>query len=408
MKNTSGRKTIKAVLLGVGLLTLVALACSFSGVERNLEPGASVQPPTAEVKRPTDPPATVAVSESPPPVSETQEAQAPASRFSGFMVKRGERFEALDFDGNPLGFSFSIPGIEDIHQYNASVFRDGLAYARYGNQGVNMVSSSGDYRLPFIQSENPISVQVKPDGSQVAWAYQAWAESTPSSEAWVANIDGSQMRKMAEISAEDNQDRWLVLMIYGWTKDNRVLIASQPTGIGGYILYGGFNGLRVYDPQSGELQVLVDDDERLMLSLNSVSDDLSKAAISFGALHIRTLATGVEVVLPALAGQTVCGSAMFSPGGDWVAYACGRNDPENEAGQVMIARTDGSSAPMILYEDGQNAPQVLGWINDDSLLFRSYQREDYAESVWRVNRDGSQLLRLGQFDFIGFIPAASP
>ncbi len=408
MKNTSVRSILKPFLLGVGLITLVALACNFTGVEQSVAPSADTRPPTAEIKIPTGPAATVEVSVSPPPVVGTEEVQGPPARYSGFMAKRSGQFEALDFDGNPLGFSFSIPGMEDIHQYNASVFQDGLAYARYGNQGVNIVSSTGDFTLPFIQSQEPISVQIKPDGSQVAWAYQAWTESAPSSEAWVANIDGSQVRKMAEISAEDNQDRWLVFMIYGWSQDSRVLIATQPTGIGGYILYGGFNGLRVYDPQSGELQVLVDNDERLMLSLNSVSDDLSKAAISFGALRIRTLATGVEVVLPALADQNVCGSARFSPDGTWVAYACGRNDPENEAGQVMVARTDGSSAPMVLFEDGQNAPQVIGWIDNDRLLFRSYDREDYAESVWRVNRDGSQLVRLGQFDFIGFIPAPSP
>ncbi len=328
----------------------------------------------------------------------------PAALYRGFIALRDGKFIAFDFEGNPLGFEADISGIEGVGAYNTSVFRDGLAYSRFEDGTVTLITAAGRRTLDFIRSEHPISARISPDGNQIAWAYQFWGENAPSSELWVANLDGSNARKVDEISAEENRERFLLLHPYRWLPDGRLLYATQPTGIGGYILYGDWNGMRLYDPASGSITVLVGDDERLGLSLSSISNNLSMAALSGEGVRVRRLSSGVEVLLPPTAGLTTCGDGEFSPSDEWLAYACGRNNPDDEAGQVLLAPVDGSLAPQVLFNDSGNAPHVMGWIDEDTILIQTFSRFEYAGEIWRVQRNGTRLTRLSEGIFIGFMP----
>lgn len=349
-------------------------------------------PPTTEAPLPT---LTVAL-----PTAEL----TPAALYRGFIVLRDNRFIALDFNGNPLGFEADISGIDGVGSYNTSVFRDGLAYSRFEDGTVTLITSAGRRTLDFIRSESSISARVSPDGSQIAWAYEFWGSEAPSSELWIANLDGSNARKIDEIRPEENRDRWLLFRPYRWQPDGKLLYATQPTGIGGYILYGNFNGMRLYDPASGSVTVLVSDEEQLGLDLDSISHDLRLASLTGNGVRIRRLGSGVEVVLPPTAGLTVCGDGQFSPSDQWVAYACGRNNPDDEAGQVLLAPVDGSLAPQVLFNDPANAPHVMGWVDEDTILIQTFSRFEYTGEVWRVQRDGTRLTRLSEGIFIGFVP----
>ncbi len=324
--------------------------------------------------------------------------------YRGFIALREGRFIALDFNGNPLGFEADISGVEGVGAYNTTVFRDGLAYSRFEDGTVTVITPGGRRTLDFIRSENPISARISPDGSQIAWSYQYWGENAPSSEIWVANLDGSNARKIDEIGEEENRDRWLILHPHRWLPDGRLLYATQPTGIGGYILYGDWNGMRLYDPASGSITVLIRDDERLGLSLSSISNDLSMAAINGEGVRVRRLGSRVEVLLPPTAGLTICGDGRFSPSDEWLAYACARNNPEDEAGQALLSPVDGSRAPLVLFNDSANAPHVVGWADEDTVLIQTFSRFEYAGEIWRVQRDGTRLTRLTDGIFIGFIP----
>ncbi|MFN7035524.1 MAG: TolB family protein [Bellilinea sp.] len=328
----------------------------------------------------------------------------PAHLYSGFIVLREGRFTALDFNGNPLGFEADISGIEGVGSYNTTVFRNGLAYSRFEDGTVTVITPSGRRTLDFIRSENPISARISPDGSQIAWSYQFWGENAPSSELWIANLDGSNARKVDEIGEEENRERWLILHPHRWLPDGRLLYATQPTGIGGYILYGDWNGMRLYDPARDSITVLVSDEERLGLSLSSISNDLSMAAINGAGIRVRRLGSSVEVLLPPTAGLTICGDGEFSPSDEWLAYACGRNNPDDEAGQALLAPVDGSLTPQILFNDPANAPHVLGWMDENTILIQTYSRFEYAGEIWSVQRDGTRLTRLSEGIFIGFVP----
>ncbi len=395
-----------------GLMAMIILSACQPGVPAGSEPTpdafATVYAQlTSEAEVPTTVPHSPSFTDTPLPTpTETTPifTPTPAGLYRGFIVLRAGRFTGLDFNGNPLGFEADLSGIEGVGAYNTSVFRDGLAYSRFEDGTVTVITATGRRTLDFIRSEHPISARISPDGTQVAWSYQFWDESTPSSEIWIANLDGSNARKIDEISAEENRERWLILHPHRWLPDGRLLYATQPTGIGGYILYGDWNGMRLYDPSDGSITVLVSDDEWLGLSLSSVSNDLSMAAISGNGIRVRRLGSSVEVLLPPTAGLTTCGDGEFSPSDEWLAYACGRNNPEDEAGQVLLAPVDGSLAPQVLFNDPANAPHVMGWIDENTLVIQTFSRFEYAGEIWRVQRDGTRLTRLTEGIFIGFVP----
>lgn len=415
MKIQSNRRRLVIMpLLG---LMLAAFGCNLSDLETKAPPTPDAFA-TVYAQMTLDAPPAGPPSQTPAPPLEatptltaaslTPEVSAPAGppRYRGFMVVNDGRFRTYDFEANPLGFDADAAGIDWLGEYNTSVFAGGLAYSRFEDGGVTVVTESGRRLLDFIHSSDSISARVSPDGSQIAWTYQLWNGDRLGSEVWMANMDGSQQRKLAEISAEENVNRWLVYHIVGWTAGGQVLFATQPTGIGGYILYGGWNGMQVFNPSSGVGSVLVDDSETLGLSLNGVSDDLRLAAISSQGMRVRTLSSGVEVALPLQGDQNACGSGKFSPSGAWLAYGCGRNDPENEAGQIMLAPVDGSSQPQVLYNDSANAPRVLGWLDEETILFQTFDAFGSGEaSIWKIQRDGTRATRLLVGSFLGFVPA---
>lgn len=343
------------------------------------------------------------------PTEEPQPKPSPTpgeiqSEYAGFMVFADQKFIGLDFNGQPIGFSVDAPGVEGPSLYDASVFNLGVLHAYAPDMQMRVVTATGVSALDFISMEQPVHAVISPDGSQVAWAKQFYGSDAPGSELWAANIDGSDARMVDQILPENNADRWLTLRPLEWTRDGKLLYATQLTGIGGYILYPGWNSLRLYDPADGSLTVLVEDKPASMC-IHSLSRDRSLAALGCLEIQIRKLADGSEVTLPALDLQNVAGSARFSPSGQWVAYAIAANNPDNERSQVVVAASDGSGElyPIQTMEGGDF--HVLGWVNEDSFLFTAHTMMDNITTIWRIDRDGSHPTELIEAQFLGFIPA---
>lgn len=340
-------------------------------------------------------------SQTPAPVYTPTESPA----FSGIMAFVHNGLGAYTFTGSPSGFNASLPDVQYLAAYNASVYKDGVAFPNQDGT-VRIVTAQGSSDLAFIHASQPVSVAVSADGTRIAWTTQDWPDgaTAPESALWVANMDGSSAQQVTIITAAENAETWLVYHPVNWLPDGRLLFATQPSGIGGYILYGEWNSLHLYDPASGSLSNIVAREERLGLAVNSVSHDLSKVAISANGIQIRDISTQNVIQIPALADQNTCGSARFSPDDQWIAYGCGRNNPDNEAGQIMLARADGSAIPVTLYNKDGGAPQVAAWINNTTLLFSTYDNNSGAASIWRVDTDGSNLVKLVEGSFVGLIP----
>jgi hypothetical protein len=320
---------------------------------------------------------------------------------------------AYDFTGAPLGMEINISGATNYMGVGQFQVVDDMAYYYSDStQQVYRSSVGGGASTPlaFLPSGFSISFAVSLDGSKIAWATNDWdvSESAPFSTMWTANIDGSNVQEVANISAAGNQEKFLVLMPLQWTEDGQLLYSTNITGIGGYILFWGFNSLLMYNPASGASTTLVGEDYGICL--NDVSANLALAGAGCGSnvtdgVEIIQINSGVKVDLPILPDQSQSGSVRFSPDNQKVAYAVARSQYDDEYGQVAVAPVDGSSAPLVIAAYGVGYYHVIDWIDDDTILIERYEFGGATEQInlWLVNSDGSGLVRIGNGYWRGFV-----
>ncbi len=331
----------------------------------------------------------------------------PLTSYRGFVAWRDFQFTAYDFSGASLGFQVPSGSDQWYGDNEVSVLPDAIYYSMFdSDKGVFRVDASGTQSLNFIDSQNPVSISVNQDASLIAWATYQWTESAPNAQIFIANMDGSNQRLIDQILPTQQSDGLYIFHPLRWTEDNRLIYATGMTGIGGYLLFWGYNGMKIYDPGLNVTQILVDDSEHLGLCLSSISQDLDKVAIVCGngshIVRVRTLNSGEEIQFPSLPDQNGAGSAKFSPAGNWLAYVIQRVEPDNEFGQVVVVAVDGSSAPLVIDQVVGGKFSVEGWIDDDSFLVtRSVEN---VNSIWKMSRDGIVKTNLGNGKFVGFFP----
>jgi hypothetical protein len=340
----------------------------------------------------------------PPPSSEPD---MPDELYRGFMVNINGHFISYDFNGIPLGFDAETIAENWISDNEVSVFNDQVYFSEFGeNSGVFRVTQQGAQKINFINADsNPVSISVSPDLTQIAWSTSEWIDNAPQTDLFMSNLDGSDQRLISQIPSADQSEFWRIYHPYGWTSDGKLIYATGLTGIGGYLLFWGYNGLFVYDPLTNVSTTLVPDEERLGLCLSSVSDDLSMVAIVCGdqpGVKVRNLNNGSETSYPVLADQGTAGSAKFSPSGEWLAYVIQRVNPDDELGKVVVVPVDGSAAPQIIAEQ-IGTFTVEGWLDENSFLVTRSDIISNISTIWRMNRDGSDITQLTDGQFLGFI-----
>ena len=116
---------------------------------------------------------------------------------------------------------------------------------------------------------------------------------------------------------------------------------------------------------------------------------------------IRDLKTQAETTLPKPEGQGFAGSAKFSPSGQWLAYATALGNPDDENGQVLVMSGDlsGDVTPIVALE--HSYPYVQGWLDEDTILFSRSSMQ--GNSLWTVQRDGSDLKQVASGTFVGLL-----
>ncbi|OJX40696.1 MAG: hypothetical protein BGO78_06850 [Chloroflexi bacterium 44-23] len=403
-------------ILLVGALILISISCALPFTKSKPTPQNDLQATIAALETRVSTTATVAstATDMPhslvmtaTPIPSATEMQPEQPIYRGYITSRDFQFTAYDFSGASLGFQVPSGPQEGYGDNEVTVLSNAIYYSIFGStSGVFRVDKGGTSQLNFIDAKEPVSISVSPDGGLIAWATNQWEDTAPASDIFIANIDGSSVRLVEHIPAEGQENRWLIFQPLRWNSDGKLLYATGPTGIGGYLLFWGYNGLRLYDPVQNATELLVSDDENLGLCLSSVSDDVSKIALVCGngshAVRVRTLSSGQEVQFPLLPDQTTAGSARFSPDGEWLAYVIQRVDPENEFGQVVVVPVDGSMAPSVIDQVVGGTLTVEGWIDNDSFLVTISNLE--TNSVWKMSKDGSIKTNLGSGRFVGFFP----
>ncbi len=360
-----------------------------------------------------------------PEVVETQVAEAPvitatipaenkqpdiptSDMYPGFYVYQPGIFKAYDFNGNPLGIEF-VAGLSTWYGENEFTgFMDEVYYSEFiQGSGVFRVDGYGRHQLNFIQSSDPVYMAVSLDRQHIAWSTSHWGTDAVSTEIFISNLDGSNMQKVDSLGEDGDNDQYLVYYPVKWLADGRLVYATGPTGIGGYILFWGYNGLFVYNPANGSIRTLVDIQEGLGLCLSSFSDQLDKVAITCGdgspTVRVRNLSNGLDTKFPILPDQNSAGSVRFSPSGEWLAYVIQTSDPDQEYGQVVVAPADGSQAPVVVAAEKKSVFKIGGWLNEDDFLVTVTNMEKDISHVLKIAKDGSRVSQVVSGMFLDFI-----
>jgi Tol biopolymer transport system component len=364
-----------------------------------------------EMFQQTTQPESPALPETPVPTEAANSPQpdSPLSGlYQGFFVLQNGLFRAYDFNGLASGVELPAGSSEWFGENQIDAFSDEIFYTQFNeNPGAFRVNVQGAQKLDFIDAQDPVYIAISSEKQKIAWSTSSWGEGSLKTEIFYANLDGSNQQLIDDITADEQVDLNVNFFPVRWTDDGRLIYATGMTGIGGYMLYWGYNGLYIFNPLNNSIRTLVDDQERLGICLSSISDDLTKIAIVCGAernVRVRTIESGIETSYPILEDQVIAGAARFSPSGEWLAYVIQRADPEQELGKIVVVPVDGSQAPRVLTTIEGGSFDVEGWLNEEYLLVTRSYLETPEVNVLKLSRDGSVVQQIAEGRFMDFIP----
>jgi len=343
-----------------------------------------------------------------PPTATLAPTKPAVAPFRGFAVFDKSKGAVIGYDptGKTVLYKYITPGISMMGFGDSQVVGDTLFYWSQNDQTIIEVTKSAALKLTFIPKKDVIGFAVSPDGKKIAWAVENYKSQNPASDLWVAGIDGKNAKIVTSIDPKDN-NKWMVLRPYQWLADGRLLYVQSPTGIGGYILFGGYGGFAIYDPANSAkpITTLVDPVSVGGMCVHGISPDLKKVIVSCGTketgqLGFKEISTGNLINIPMLPEQGAAGSPTYSPSGKWIAYASARHEPDNEAGKIALLPAAGGD-PKVLASFANGFADVNSWIDEDHILLSTYQGDQ--PQIWVINRDGSGLATLVNGYFIGLI-----
>jgi hypothetical protein len=362
----------------VNLSAFLPLTLAFGALACGLPSVATVAPSPV----PTEGVATEAVPVASPTV-------APEADIAAVVVQPNS-IELYRLDGTPAG-SWDAPGIDWPRPDWVQVVGASVYYVDDTGQ-LRAVSAQGTAEFAFTASPNLMAFAVSPDEAWLSWATTSYGDKLES-QLWMAAIDGSGKRLVAQSDPQDEIADWFALEPVSFAADGRLVYSWQITGIGGYILFFGYSSLYSYDPATTVVTPLAP-----LLSdstgpcWNNVRSDLAYAVgYCYGAegdlaMRERDLATGEDLVFPSFPDQGQAGAAAYSPSGHRLAYAIARGNPDDEAGQIIVRlEPAGEGVPFASISNGYF--HLLYWLDEERLLAGG--SEGGVDRVYRVGLDGS-------------------
>ena len=280
----------------------------------------------------------------------------------------------------------------------------GTSYVYVSNQSkVVAVDASGQHDLTFIQ--NPtygLAIWRGGLGTQplLAWGTQLYPNST--SSLMIANPDGSNLETLLTIDAIADAPVQLVAEL--WSADGKSLYFSkEPVGIGGYILFGGASNLYKIDIATKDVTEIIPQAPTTspQTCLDAISGDYRFVAdhCTPNVITVRDLQASTSTTIQVqsgFSGYGMIGSARFSPTGDRVAFALAKHDPNAEQGWVAVGKSTGGASNLILTGDQGSWLNVLGWLDDQTLLIQSFGvgGTNPVNQVFTLSADGSVVTKV--------------
>jgi hypothetical protein len=302
----------------------------------------------------------------------------------------------------PLGPTFN-PAFNGLLPVGGSI--SGTAYVLDANQNkVLAVDVNGQHDLSFIQ--NPTSGLAIWRGGLGTQPLLAWGTqpvgADHSSSLMIAQPDGSNLATVFSTGAQSTAGVQLVAEF--WSADGSALYFSkEPVGIGGYIIFSGASNLYKVDIATQTVTEIIPplSPSAVNICLDAISGDYRYVAdhCTQSVITIRDLQSGSTAALTPPADFTsykTMGSARFSPAGDRVAFSLGKNNPDDEQGWVAIGSITGGTAKIILTSEPDNYYNVIGWLDDQTLLVQTYTvgSPNGANQVLAVSADGSTVTKI--------------
>jgi hypothetical protein len=350
-------------------------------------PTATQPAPTATQPAPTTPPLGIA--------------------FKGLLVyhRAQETMTGYDFTGAALKQQYKVPGAGWIGEMTSQWIDGTLFYLKANEKAIYQVTTAGAaIKLAFIPAKDNLRFVISANGKKIVWSFTQPTTPNPSSELWTANLDGSAAKKIAQLDATTNT-KMLSLKPYRWLADGRLVYVSEPTGIGGYILFSGFSGIHIFDFNANRATDLTPAMGAGGLCLEEISADLSTllstcTAGDHSTLAYINLATQKSLAITRQADQNQVGSPLFSSSGNWLAYAYARGDGDDEVGHVAVVQ-NGSTTPKILGSVTKGTFSVKAWFNETQFIVQRYDGE--TASVWLFSRDSGRPVKLADGEFIALM-----
>lgn len=277
------------------------------------------------------------------------------------------------------------------------------------------INETGSNTLAFIQNPNyALAVWRGGEGASpmLAWGTQANpGDGTSSLE--IAGLDGSNLQTV--LTSTYSVDNPVQLVAELWSADGQSLFFSkEPVGIGGYIVFNGASNLYKIDIKTKQVTEIIPQapSNGPQVCLDAISGDYRFVAdhCTTGVITVRDLQNGTSTTLQPptdVSDFRLLGSARFSPTGDRVAYALAKGDPSDEQGWLAIGPSSGGASKMILAGEAGSSYNVLGWLDDQTLLVQSSPLTcptgACVGQIFMVGADGSNPTNVADGSFLTII-----
>jgi hypothetical protein len=271
--------------------------------------------------------------------------------------------------------------------------------------GALSINSNGQQQLSFIK--HPSYGLAVWSGDQATPPMLAWGTQPTSSDnttsLMVASPDGSNLQTLLTLDVGSPP---VQLVAEGWSLDGKSLYFSkEPIGIGGYIIFSGASNLYEIDTASKQVTDIfpIPSSTQVLACLDSISLDHAYVAdhCTPDTITVTDLQDGTATAIPApveVTSYRLMGSARFSPSGNLVAFAMAQGNPDDEHGWVAVASSSGGTAKLILTSDAGTYYNIVGWLNENTLLVQSISvnNPNGVNQLLIVGSDGSNLTAAAQ------------
>ncbi len=304
----------------------------------------------------------------------------------------------------PLGQTYN-PAFTGLPPLGGPILGTAYVMDTYKNLGI-AVNATSQQILSFIQ--NPTYALAIWRGGEGATPMLAWgtqpAGDDRATSLMIANTDGANLQTLLTISP--NTQSPVQLLAEFWSADGKSLYFSkEPVGLGGYIVFSGISDLYKIDIATKQVTDIIPMPAEITQNpcIDAISADYRFVAdhCQQGVITVRDLQTGSTATIqpPAdFTGYRLMGTARFSPTGDKVAFGLAKGNPDDERGWLAVGSSAGGSAQIIATSDAGNYYNVIGWLDDQTLLVQQYSlgSPNSVNQVLTVTTDGSVITRVAE------------